>query len=718
MITIQTFEHNTQAQIDAYFDTLHPFKNDGRYSVTYGRECYAVFSGRPAYIKRHFQAAFEEHMYECFYCSLNATNRFMKGSKKDRDAKNLYNYDVLMFDIDAKGENLSGLEDQLVEEFLDYCAMFSFPVPNAFSYSGGGGIHIYYTIDPCYPGLGKAIKSLKYVMADKIRTFLNDYQDAYGMDYEIDSRVFDDMRLDRLPGTMNPKTGRMCEFMKTNVERYSFKKLLGFNDDLKLANWDKIMKIARNNYHYGKKKKTRLEFIKVTAKKKTTGGRDEAALTAMLKTRINGFFDLARSGYDFRGARATSCFAFRQICKNLGMDKEEEIKLLKDLNECFYEPLDEAFLLKHTDSHKSYRFTNEALAEQLGLDADDPLFLAAFRTKKKTVKEYGLNKKQLVRAQTYIDTAKALKEEPEITVREIAGKIGKTIDQVKRAAALLRKSNAMRDKWAETTLEDYNFITEYFSKNPSSNNDVPSRQKKVKIVNIDVDSVIHHCTSVVKAAVKAVKAGEKISGNRSLNNAIAACSYYINGLYSLGRNPLWEVISVLDCLPLYTARIVAWGYWDYSAEYINTLSEPYTEHGSAPKPCVKPMYDGMIRQFPKYENSVLFKYQPSILLYHFFGCKDSLCAEDYLPKQYEEYYCKYRKLIDAYRHQREQYKKAAKYWQVDCANKAVERADSIISELNDVECEYDQLLGKDVQYLVNIQYAVMRILIEKHSASA
>ena len=230
------------------------------------------------------------------------------------------------------------------------------------------------------------------------------------MDYVVDTRVFDTLRLDRVPGTMNGKTGRMCEFFTTDVKRYTFKLLLGYNDDISLLDWDKIAKVAKINFHYGKGKHTKIDLseykeYKKRAKRTCKGIRTKDHVERMLNSRIQGFFNLAEQGYEFRGARETSCFALRQICRSLNLDKETELDYLHKLNNCFYEPLDDPFLIKHTDSRQFYRFSNETLAAHVGLDANDPMFLNAFRQKAKTVKEYGLNKCHVIRAQTYIAVA-------------------------------------------------------------------------------------------------------------------------------------------------------------------------------------------------------------------------------------------------------------------------------------------------------------------------
>ena len=63
--------------------------------------------------------------------------------------------------------------------------------------------------------------------------------------------MFNTVRNDFLAETMNPKTGRMCEFFATNVERYTFQELIGYAE-IKEIDWNRMRKAAQKNYYYGK----------------------------------------------------------------------------------------------------------------------------------------------------------------------------------------------------------------------------------------------------------------------------------------------------------------------------------------------------------------------------------------------------------------------------------------------------------------------------------
>lgn len=213
-MSIKEFPYDTESQMTAYFDTLHNDTKDGRFVVTFGKGCHHTLNGKPTRVKQDFMEHFKDYQSENIFCTINAFNKFKNLDKPERNQKNLYCFDTLLFDIDAITEGIHdrNLEPQLVTEFLGYCKMKQIPVPNAFSYSGSGGVHLYYKIAPVYPRLNKALQALKYIMAEKMTEFLRTYEDGFGIEYKVDTQVFDDMRLDRVPGTMNPKTGRMCEF--------------------------------------------------------------------------------------------------------------------------------------------------------------------------------------------------------------------------------------------------------------------------------------------------------------------------------------------------------------------------------------------------------------------------------------------------------------------------------------------------------------------------
>lgn len=748
MITINNYEKNTETQMTAYFDTLHPNINKARFVVMFGSGTGYELSGMSNYIKKHFMSNFEKYKYENIFCTINATNKFVHGEAKDRNVKCIYHFDTLMFDIDAKGENLSGFENQLVDEFINFCEMRQFPVPNAFSYSGSGGIHLYYTIMPCYPGLSKAIKSLKYIMAEKIREFLDSYRDSFGMDYMVDVKVFDDMRMDRVPGTMNPKTGRMCEFFTTNVERYTFNILLNYNDDIELLDWNSILKAAKNNYFYGRDKHTRIILSprrkKNISKKPNTGlNYKEDQLYPMLRKRIDGFFNLVEMGYDFKGARETSCFALRQICRNCETDKETELELLHKLNDCFYEPFDENFLLNHTNSSRQYKFSNEVLAAHLGLDVNDELFIKAFHTKPKHVKEYGLNKTTLRRAKVFIGVAGELIKDKNITVKEIVKKTGFTLDQVKKTAAFLRKDPEGLARWSVTTLDDYDFIMDYLmshstggnvKKNNNStkmidntkntedlviykyNGIIPTMGEKIVIPHNIMDpgsikyAVTHKNSFLMSQLVMLKKESNKFNDrnphHRKVSRLIGMCHNIVNAVYSLG-NPLGYLNYLIRELriPEYTSRRIVYGYINYSPEFIRAFSNKYFGDGvidNAIIPDITPMYNNQIEDFPVYKTPDTFKYKPfTIYNYYYNIWNDDDCIHDYIPLTYCEYYNKLHDILNSYRMHRDAYNKFSKVWNVEMCNQSVYYAKQLIQEMHKCVSDYYYLMKTDN---INIEY--------------
>lgn len=736
MIRINDYEKNTEAQMTAYFDTLHPNINKARFVVMFGSGTGYELSGMSNYIKKHFMNDFEKYKYENIFCTVNAANKFVHGEAKDRNAKCIYHYDTLMFDIDAKGDNLSGFENQLVDEFVSFCEMRQFPIPNAFSYSGSGGIHLYYTIKPCYPGLGKAIKALKYIMAEKIGEFLDSYRDSYGMDYVVDVKVFDDMRMDRVPGTMNPKTGRMCEFFTTNVERYTFNILLNYNDDIELLDWNSILKTAKNNYFYGKDKHTKIILSPYKKKdfiSKPKNGIDykKDQLFPMLRKRIDGFFKLAEMGYDFKGARETSCFALRQICRNCETDEETEIELLHKLNDCFYEPFDESFLLKHTDSPRQYKFSNEVLAAHLGLDVNDELFIKAFQAKPKLVKEYGFNKNTLRRAKVFIAVAGELTRDKNITINEMVNKTGFTLDQVKKTAAFLRKDPEGLARWSVTTLDDYDFIINYLRSHSSKGNSV--KKKKINGCKVEADknkdiiiiykkndlipsmgekivipysiieptpikyAVTHKSMFLMSQLVmlknEANKFQDRNPHHKRVSKLIGMCHSIVSAVYSFG-NPLGYfdfLVRELN-IPEYTSHRIVFGYWNYSSDYIKAFSDKYFGDGlidNAKIPNIIPMYNDQIEEFPIYKKPDTFKYQPFTIYNHYYNIWDNDDnIFEYIPLTYCDYYNQLQNLLSSYKMHRDIYNKFSKVWNVEMCNQSVKYAKQLIEEMYKCEKEY------------------------------
>ena len=162
--------------------------------------------------------------------------------------------------------------------------------------------------------------------------------------------------------------------------------------------------------------------------------------------------------------------------------------------------------------------------------------------------------------------------------------------------------------------------------------------KKETKMMINKDDIIHRADKIVKMALK-TEALSKVTRDKNprhkmMIELIRVCSLNINALYSLdGKNLLayYNLLVSWD-IPAYTARQIVFGYWNYSSEYIDACAEQYSESDLAPDPCVKPMFEGTMEDYPVYKFSRIFRYSPKVILYHYYGVEEWFKAEEYLPK--------------------------------------------------------------------------------------
>ena len=48
----------------------------------------------------------------------------------------------------------------------------SFPIPTAFMYTGGGGVHLYYSIEHLLPSVSSGVKGLSLLMSGALRSMI------------------------------------------------------------------------------------------------------------------------------------------------------------------------------------------------------------------------------------------------------------------------------------------------------------------------------------------------------------------------------------------------------------------------------------------------------------------------------------------------------------------------------------------------------------------
>lgn len=304
----------------------------------------------------------------------NSYDRYCK-----RDDKHLWGIDTIMIDIDAPTQ-LLGVEDELISILQWAWELEKIPMPNLYSYTGSGGVHLYYCIERLPKSMEQSINALKWAIAEKIIEFEDEFPMRDGYTYHVDTKVFDSQRLDRVPGSIHEDTGVMCKCFETGKDRYKYKELLSYCDeetwraDYKIENARKYINKKRgiNPQEEVDKKKT---GAKVIDDKPTTHQPSQPlihdALTKddirLTQKRVKGLFILAKNGYEFPNCREIACFILRNWLMQLNYSKSKADKVLSEFNSLLKEPLSEKELIQNTRSKKLYKFSNSYLKETLNL---------------------------------------------------------------------------------------------------------------------------------------------------------------------------------------------------------------------------------------------------------------------------------------------------------------------------------------------------------------
>lgn len=739
-LEIRSYERTTESQLNAFLDNLHLWANEGRLIIKFGDGSGThQMSGTIGYIKNQFINEFSRNSgskYEDVFCSVNLYNKFLDKRKSEMHHDNLYSYDNLTFGIDASDTSAVGSENILIEAFFNYCKNSQFPLPNAFSYTGDGGIHLYYKLQPCYANLQNALQTLKNMMAVKIDSFLTDYCENSSFTYNIDTKILKEKGFGRLPGTMNSKTGIMCEYFSTNVDSYTYQLLLDFNGNLDDVCWDKALKESQNQLKYGKGKHPKLDFNKFLKSKKKNNFpiiNNKGNTARMLNNRINGFLRLADTGYNYFGYEQAACFAMSRFCKTLNMSEKEELAKLNELNSKFYNQVP-AYEIKKIMKNKSFKkYKNETLAEAIGLTDTDPEFIQAFNVRVPKIMEYGMKSSRVRKAKSYIAISKDLLDHPDATNKEIVERTGFSIDQVKRAAAIFRNNYSDLVTWANTTLDDYDFIMEYFSdemkkkeqrwnknkKNNASSDKVkdvsvtipdkfaPSVGKRVVIkadiilTNLSVSDVIYQSERLVKNLVDLKKEANKIKTRDPKNNRIISlkekCKFvtniYISSTIQISR---MEQFMYSDLrLPRYTAYHIAYGYIHYSKQFLQIRNNKYDSVTNIPVPNTELMYNEPVYIFPEYgyPDTYTFLYAPSTIEHSYFRYTDYGNSDSPVPDLYFEAYYKYKYQKTLYYSAKSNYKNAVSAHNTSIANGQAMSAQQCIQNMKYIEQEYLQKLS-------------------------
>ena len=322
-------------------------------------------------------------------------NSYKKDHRRDfyckRDDNHLWGIDTIMIDLDAPTQ-LLGVEDEVIEILKWAWELNKIPKPNLYSYTGSGGIHLYYCFERLPKTMQQSINALKWGIAEKIISFEKDFPSREGYSHKVDTKIFDNQRLDRVPGSIHEDTGVMCTCYSTNQPRYKYKDFLQFFDE---DSWSSEYKIKDAQLYISKLRGETLKTDTLTSTptkdptsqktlsnplKTETKTSDTLKERQLLQKRINALFTLAKNGKDFKNCREMSCFFLRNWCQQLSFSEEKTQKYLYKFNSYFKDPLSEKELLNNTCSNKFYKFSNQYIKNTLNLtDEEMKVFSKKYR---------------------------------------------------------------------------------------------------------------------------------------------------------------------------------------------------------------------------------------------------------------------------------------------------------------------------------------------------
>lgn len=313
-------------------------------------------------------------------------NSYKKDNPYDRyckrDDKHLWGIDTIMIDIDAPTQ-LVGVEDELINILQWAWELNKIPMPNLYSYTGSGGVHLYYCIERLPKSMQQSINALKWAIAEKIIAYENDFPMREGFTYKVDTKIFDNQRLDRVPGSIHEETGIMCRCFETGKTRYKYKELLSHFDeerwraDYKIDNARRyINKLRGINPQEDSATKEPVRIIENNPPtRQSTPSLSHEALTKddirLTRKRVKAMFILAKNGKDFLNCREIACFILRNWLMQLNYSNAKIEKTLLEFNSLLKEPLSEKELFQNTRANKLYKFSNSYLKDTLNLTDEE-----------------------------------------------------------------------------------------------------------------------------------------------------------------------------------------------------------------------------------------------------------------------------------------------------------------------------------------------------------
>lgn len=366
-------------------------------------------------------------------CSVFATLNSYNPAKDAvlRTLRSLWRADCIMVDIDADVE-LVGREEELYRA-LSWLWIIDkkLPEPNLVSFSGGGGIHLYFTFGHIPASMHKSLRYLKQLINKRIQEYLDTCgiaptahkENGTFAHYRVDMKTVDPQRYDRVPGSINPKTGRRCVCFKTGVERYSYQDIFTYFDEQIEINRAKMVDYKEKAKLYSRTNKEKSCKVK-NGKKYGVSTKNRVP-----NRRVQGLFALQKNGKSFDGCREFACHIIASSMRSMNKPVEEIETALNTFNAGFAMPLASCELQAILRQKNVYRFTNKYISDVLELTADEKkLMFSAKRPGNR--KERTWNNKVAI--------AKAAMQG--MTIVQTAERVGLSVSCVKHMrAAMLRE---------------------------------------------------------------------------------------------------------------------------------------------------------------------------------------------------------------------------------------------------------------------------------------
>lgn len=295
-----------------------------------------------------------------------------------RRSKNLFGCDYLMVDIDCDGALAHDMQGDFLLDLIQNgweCENPILPEPDLITLSGSGGVHLGYAFKYLPQSAFGSVKKYFTLLCDAAEKALNAfcvngvYTDFYGRKskYKVDRRVCDKARLDRLPGSINAKTGKYCInclVHDPNGHRKSISECLAFfgvKDDIDEYRRIKAQ-IAKQKKEKRKKKK------QLAAKKASEKATDSSRLFVLLKNREKDIYNAVAEGKLGIGSRNNALFLYDATLRGLGNSKEVRCAKLNELNNMFDEALSKREIDDILNKKITYKFTDDKFYDFLGLE--------------------------------------------------------------------------------------------------------------------------------------------------------------------------------------------------------------------------------------------------------------------------------------------------------------------------------------------------------------